>query len=254
MDLTIIPNRLLAKISDEIFSKNDLILYIINLTNCLKLDDYCRGIGYNNTIGKTFTTYNFYTKKMTIYYEAMIMKGKLLSEENNFPVVLITNLIMILSIIHEIVHMYQNACLHEKSFPIYQIHKRELYYTNNCDDETYDDYYNCLIFEREAETIALENILVIIRRFVPNAEIFSYFIELLKETIINGYEYRGKEFYSPIKVIYQDLFKEEPPEIIIPDFYDSLKIGNNVSVRQYNLFKKNYQKIIIDRNNLQIKV
>lgn len=184
----------------------------------------------------------------------MITEGKLLNKEYNFPVVLITNLIMILSIIHEIVHVYQNACFHEKDFPIYHIYKREFYLTETLDDKTYDSYYKCFIFEREAETIALENLLIIIRRFVPEAEIFYYFIESLKQTIIRGYEFRSKIFYSPIKVIYQDLFKEEAPEIIMPDVYDALKIGTDVSVRQYNLFKKNYQKIIVNKNNLQVKI
>lgn len=199
MNLAMIPNQLLAKIRDEIFSKDDLKLYVECFINALELDDYYSGI------------------------------------------------------IHEIVHIYQNACFHEESFPIYEIYKQEFHLTETIDDETYNAYYKDFIFEREAETIALENILVIIRRFVPNANIFYYFIELLKETIIRGYEYRDNVFYSPIKVIYQDLFKEEAPEIIIPDVYDSLKIGTDISIRQYKLFKKNYQRIIINKNDLQVK-
>lgn len=253
MNIAMVPNKLLAKIKTEVFSKDDIKLYIKSLIDVLELHNYYNGVIFNNKKVENLASYNFETKNFRIFYKMMIKTGIFLNKKYNYPLVLITNLTIIHAILHEIVHAYQNACIHECDFPIYHIYTRELDLTETLDNKKYNSYYKYLIYEREAETIALENLLMIIRTFVPDAEIFYFYMELLKKTIISGYEFRDKVFYSPLNVIYQDLFKEDTPEIYVPDVYDALKIGTNVSIRQYRLFKKNYQRIILDKNNLHVK-
>lgn len=70
-----IPNKLLAKIRNEIFSKDDLELYIKCFINCLELDDYYCGIIHDDEIDDSFAEYNFYTKNIDFLVNVFILRG-----------------------------------------------------------------------------------------------------------------------------------------------------------------------------------
>ncbi len=253
MNLSKLPIFMLNKIRTSVFTKEDIETYIEELVNFIGCREYYKGIKIDDIRDGTLITYNYHTYKMRVFYKMMLTQGRLDAKYiNRDDYILVTNILIIHTIIHEVIHIFQNYCYHNKNYQFLEVLFRQLKYADNCDNKTYNNYYSCFTFERDADSIAYENTLVILRYLVKDAGLFLYYLELFKQTIIAGYQLRQNILYSPIELIYQDLFKEEPPEIEIVEPYQSLKLGLKVSKRQYNNFKRNYQSIIIKNNNLQI--
>lgn len=255
MDLSKLPTFMLNKIKTSIFTLDDIKVYIDGLVSLIEAQDFYHGIIPEKRRDGTLATYNYHIQKIRIFYEMMLFEGRLEAKFlNHDNYILVTNIIIIEAIIHEIVHIYQNYCYHVKDYPLVPILMRQVEHTESMEENLYDYYYPYFTFERDAETVAIENVLVILRYLVKDTKLFIHYLDLLKTKIMAGYQHRDKLFYSPIEAIYQDLFQEESPEIKVEDTYDALKPGLKVSKRQYGIFKANYKSIIIDRNNLQIKL
>lgn len=253
MDLSKLPVFMLNKIRTSIFTLDDIDLYINGLVSSIGCQDFYNGIITDNARNGNLATYNYHTYKIRIFYEMMLTEGRLEAKYlNREDYILVTNIIIIQSIIHEVVHMFQNYCYHQQDYPILPIFFRQLQFSEECDEKTYNAYYSYFTFERDADTIALENVLVILRYLIKDAGLFIYYLEILKAQIIRGYQIKNNTFTSPIETIYQDLFKSECPKIELDNSYDSLKLGLRVSKRQYNKFKHEYKSIIIANNELQI--
>ena len=253
MNLSKLPIFMLDKIRTSIFTLDDIDLYINGLVSSIGCQDFYKGIIHDETRDGTLATYNYHTFKVRIFYEMMKTQGRLDAKYmNRDDYILVTNLIILESIIHEVVHIFQNYCYHNNDYPFLQIMFRQLQFAEDCDEDIYNYYYSYFTYERDADTIALENILIILRYLIKDAELFAYYLSVLKLRMIKGYQIRNNAFYSPIEAIYHDLFKEEWPEIKADNNYASLKLGLKVSKRQYNIFKTNYKSIIIDKNDLQI--
>lgn len=253
MDLSKIPLFMLNKIRTSIFTLDDIELYINGLVSSIEAQDFYRGIIPEKRRDGNLATYNYDIRKIRIFYEMMLFEGRLEAKYlNHDNYILVTNVLIIETIIHEVVHIYQNYCYHVKDYPFVSILMRQVKFTEYMDENLYDYYYSYFTFERDAETIAIENVLIILRYLIKDTKLFVHYLDGLKLRIMAGYQYRNKLFYSPFEAIYQDLFKEECPEINVEDPYDSLKLGLRVSKRQYEIFKHNYKSIIIDKNHLQI--
>lgn len=253
MDLFKLPVFMLDKIRTSIFTIDDIELYINGLVSSIECQDFYHGIILDKIRNGTLASYNYNTYKIRIFYEMMKTQGRLDAKYlNRDDYILVTNVLILHSIIHEVVHVFQNYCYHNNDYPFLEIMFRQLQFSEDCDDDIYNYYYSYFTFERDADTIALENILIILRYLIKDAGLFIHYLDILKLRIIRGYQIRNEVFSSPLETIYNDLYKEECPEVHIEDPYTSLKLGLKISKRQYNIFKANYKSIIIEKNNLQI--
>jgi hypothetical protein len=252
MDLAFLPDKLLNKINNEYFNKDDITYYIYELVKYLELNEFYNGVIYDDTKCNTFATYNSKTKYIRLFYDVALKEGQYEALYIKCDDILFTNIFIIETILHEVIHMYQAHCYKYEKLPFVDLLYRQYKYTSKCDSSIYELYYDYFTFEREAESIAIENVLVLLRKLVPDYKLFSYYVDLLKKEIVTGYNIRNNILVSPLESIYQSLFHEDVPTIGIDDNYVKLKLGLPVSKRTLYNFKSNYQDIIIDKNNLHV--
>ena len=149
--------------------------------------------------------------------------------------------------------MVQNHLITESNLPIASVFRSELELFGNDNEylmKYYQQHYSSFIFEREANICSTENILRIIIDHCYDEHIYKHYFELLKSELLSGYEKSVLSVYSPIERIYDDLIKLKTPEIDDISLYDRIKLGFQVSKRDYEEFANNIDSIILSKNNL----
>ena len=163
------------------------------------------------------------------------------------------NLFILKTLIHEITHIYHNYLISECDNDIAKVFYVELEYFQTDSDlvsDQYQTHYNKLIFERDANISAIENILRIIKKYINDPKLYEYYLNTLKEYLLAGYEEDGDKIISPIEVVYRDLLQQGMIEADNIDLYDRIKLGFQVSDDDMRYFVENIDAIVKTKNNL----
>lgn len=247
MNFTNIPGNLFNKFKIELFNIDDIYLIVNTYIEQFKLNEYCKEFKIYKRRKNILAIYQ--GANLRIYYEEIIMHCKRESKTHNLPFVLLVNTFILVCIIHELVHALQEKYFID-GIKLYRIHNEVLKFIDQKSGEKYEKYYYYLIYEREAETIAYENILILIRRYFHNEEIFNYYLDLLEQVLNTGYKFKRDTFYSPIEITYKDIIKKTPPTVNGLNTYNRITFGLPISFSKYQNFYENSKKIILKNNNL----
>lgn len=196
MNFAIIRTSLLEKIKTNIFSYEDIIIFVNDLITHLGINDYLKEIRFlpstfdadlviykckdqilrKDTAYKNdkyviknsvniLATYSFFERVMKIDIDNIIREAKDYFDNDESELILFINMSIIECLIHETVHAYQNFAIHETNYSLYQLMALELPKFELMDDDQYDKYYNTFIFEREAIITTYEAIMIISKVF-----------------------------------------------------------------------------------------
>ena len=257
MNIAILYDYLYNKITKEIFTKEDVTQYIYDIVTYLELNEYLTDVIFTDDRYVNLASYNFKDRNIKVSMKAIINEAKMMinTMKSKSSMELKINLFILESLIHEIHHVYHNYLISDTELPISQIFYNELSYFYLDDPEhqkAYEDYYSMLIFERDANISAIENILRIIQKYAKNDEVFEFYLSELKKFILTGYSVDNGKVISPIEAVYKDLLHYDLFSVDNIDLYDRLKLGFQVSKDEIEYFKDNSDTILLTKNNLHI--
>lgn len=254
MELSNIQINNFSSIKNKIFTQEEIINYIKQVISYLEITDYLSDILFTTVKYQDLASYNFKSKQLKVSLIAIMNEVKMeINNDNRLNFTLLTNLTIILTLIHEINHILQNYFITESNIPLFQIFKEEL---ELFEDESeavlryYQTNYSSFIFEREADINSCENVLKIINSCCFDQITFDYFYDLLKKELISGYTVHDSFVYSPIERIYSELLRRDIPSVDNIDTYDRIKLGLMVSKAEYDHFIQNIDQVILSKNNL----
>ena len=243
MNFTYIRDELLDKINKSIFKKEDVIKYVNDLVNNLDIYNYLKEIQFTHDIDD-LSTYIFHSRILKVNLKAIIDDAcNYYDRDNDDEKILFINIHIIMSLVHEVVHAYQNYFIHNSNNPLYNYMYEELLYFVNLDRDLYDDYYNCFSFEREAIVVSYEVALFILKSKIKNKALYDYLEYWLIDILLSGYEINKGKIFSPAETVanlmqMKIIFNKDY------DLYTNLKYGFKVRKKDYNYFKNNSKKIL----------
>lgn len=245
----------LGKLNHHIFSIEELKNMTYKLIEYIEIEDYFSGISFiieNNT---DLGTYNFMTKEMKLHRKHLIWTAEddfANSHLTNNRIAFI-NLSILEALFHEICHAIQNYVAFDANWPLSPLLKLDIvsFYNHTVSDEDYDKYHDAFLYEREANTTAIENILCIIKQYLQDDELYEYFRDRLHGFMIESYQKDGEKIISPIELIYTNIYGLEPPCVHNMDLYDRIKLGFAVSKEEYEQYIRNKNEMILAKNGLK---
>ncbi|MCH5167655.1 MAG: hypothetical protein J1F35_07200 [Erysipelotrichales bacterium] len=239
-----VRNNILKNIEHQIFTKKDIENYIWEIVNEFELNDYLKDIIFTNDI-EHLAFYHFGERTLKINYEEMINDAENnYGKEDKHELVIFTNLYILTSLVHEIVHILQNYYARTSRKPIRIYMKTEILCFSTLTKELYDKYYDCFSFEREAIVTSLEVVLYVIKTKIKNEELYGYFRDWLAESLLSGYIIKHKKLISPAHIISKNVMKISGSYKPKYNIYSKLKYGFDLPYWQYNYFKNNAATII----------
>lgn len=234
--------NLLSKIEDHVFTENEIKKYIYDLINYLELNDYFRGVLFNCVKLNGLASYSFKTKKIKISPELIEKEAVLEYENAKFSKKLIAfiNLELLQAIYHEIVHVIHNYMAFDSNLPIGYLFYVDIVTLNNSNisDDEYDRIHDLMVIERDANITSIENILLIIKKYLKSAKLYAYYEEKLKTFMLDGYV-EDKEIISPIEYLYNNIYHLELPNVGNIDFYERMKLGLPLKKKDIKIFMSN---------------
>lgn len=249
MVLAILLDKLLKKINTKVFSEKDIKEYIDTLVDYMELNNYYKGTRFVKG-DRPLATYSFNTLliKIHLYQLLKIANTDYLYYKYQCQKPLFINLAILETVYHEVIHIFQNYVFKESDFPLRQLFGNDIMYLNSLDskDNTYTNYHDFFVIERDANIAAVENILRIIKVYIDSPLLFDLYMERLKSFLIIGYDTT-----SPIEKIYKDLYYMDPPIIENVDLYDRIRLGFQLSDKELECWNNSQHKIILEKNNLQ---
>lgn len=241
--------KFIDKIYESVFDKNDVLNFIKGFVKYLKIDDYLSDVVFKYLKKGNLAIYNRKTKVVSVSLEAIIDDAKALCEENVPDKILFINIMIILTLVHEITHINQVAHMKDNN-PISMILKRDFTLIDILTPEEYEYYYGYFTCERDAIITSLEYVLYLLKNILKQEKMFNYFFEILSDNLTNGYEIKRKKEISPIQIINKRFSKKTFPSLTYLDIYDSLKYGLPLSKDKLDNFTENKKLIIIQKINL----
>lgn len=241
--------KFIDKIYESVFDKNDVLNFIKGFVKYLKLDDYLSDVVFKYFKNGNLATYNRKTKVISVSLEAIIDDAKALCEDDVSDKILFINIMVILTLVHEITHINQVAHMKDNN-PISKILKSDFTLIDILTPEEYKYYYGYFTCERDAIVTSLEYVLYLLKNILKHENMFNYFFELLADNLTNGYEIKRKKEISPIQIINKRFSKKVFSSLSYLDIYDSLKYGLPLSKEKLDNFMENKKLIIIQKNNL----
>ena len=239
-------------LNHHILSLNEIELYIFNLINRLEIEEYVSDVIFidsKNDLG----SYSFEDESIKLNIPKIIEQAKMLYWQYNIQEdeILFINLNILEAVLHEVMHGIQNCNLNESDFAYNILYAKELQYTYNLSDELYEKYYYLFSYERDALITSIENILHILKdKYKNNPKTFEYFMSNLYSFLILGYTINIFNIKSPAERIYTELYHENTPILSNIDTYDRMKLGYQLSHRNFYSFKRNRAKKILVKNDL----
>lgn len=255
MDISFLYDYLYEKISFKIFDEHDIKRYISDVIDYLELNDYLTDVLFTEDKYVNLAAYNFQYRTIKVSMKAIINEARMvinmMNDKSDYELKI--NLFILEALIHEIHHVYHNYLVRECDNEISTIFYNQLSHFYREDEQSnneYESYYNKLIFERDANISAIENILRIIQKHLDNKEIYDYYYNELKKFILAGYVVEDSRIISPFEIVQGELLKLEMLTVEGIDLYDRLKLGFQVSRDEFEYFNDNSDEIILTKNNL----
>lgn len=244
MNLCYLNEELNSKIKTTIFTKNDIELFIRGFLSFLGISNELKCINYVIDRKGNLARYNYITHNLNIDYDALIDDANEgYGKDSDYELILFTNIMIILSLVHEITHIYQYAHKDDNSLP-YNIMKREFGLFKILEDEEYNKYWGYFTCEREAVINSYEYVLFLLRTVIKNEEMYDYFFSNLVDSLISCYKVKSKEVISPLQVINKRFRNKSTQPINLNDIYESLKYGYPINREEYEYYKKNKEIIV----------
>lgn len=239
--------NLLRKIEDHVFTEDEIKKYIYDLINYLELNDYFRGVLFNSVKLNGLASYSFKTKKIKISLELIEKEAVLEYENANFSKKLIAfiNLELLQAIYHEITHVIHNYMAFDANLSIGYLFYVDIVTLNNSDisDEEYDRIHDLMVIERDANITSIENILLIIKKYLKSDKLYAYYEEKLKTFMLDGYS-NDETVISPIEFLYDEIYHLELPNVDNIDLYERMKLGLPLKKKDIKTFMNNGGHII----------
>lgn len=246
--------HIMSNIENHVFTDKEIKSYIYALINYLELNDFFRGVIINSPHIKGLATYSFKTLKIKIakdYIEEVAVQEY---EHSSLKKKIITfiNLELLQAIYHEVAHVIHNYIAFNTDYPIRNLYYVDICALNNLDlsDEEYDKIHDLMIIEREANITSLENILIVIKRYLNSDTLFDYYLKKLQTFMLDGYII-DKEVISPMDVLYNEVYHLELPNVDNIDLYNRIKLGLPLKKKDLRTYINNERNIILSQNNLQ---
>lgn len=246
--------KLLTNINNHIYTELELKKYIYALIDYLEVKNYFRGVLFNNPNVKGLATYSFKTKKIKINYNLIINEAKKEYTNSGLQSKRITfiNLELLQAIYHEVMHVIHNYMAFDSDYPIGYLYLVDIKALNetNISDEEYMQIHDLMLIEREANITSLENILIIIKKYIKDNKLFCYYLNKLRDFMLDGYQI-DKEIISPMEYLYKEIYHLEVPHIGNIDLYDKIKLGIPINKNDLRTYMNKETYIILKKNNLQ---
>lgn len=246
--------HILSNLEDHVLTDKEIKSYIYALVNYLELNDYFKGVIIKSLNEKSLATYSFETLKIKM--DTDFIKRVAVSEYEYARLKKIIkafiNLEILQAIYHEVSHIIHNYIAFGSDVPIGYLYRVDICALNDLDisDDDYDKIHNLMIIERDANINSLENILIIIKRYIKRPELFEYYLSKLQSFMLVGYEIK-KSIVSPMEILYDGVYHLEVPSISNIDLYDKIKLGLPLKKKDMRTFTNNERNIILGKNNLQ---
>lgn len=251
MKFMYINDILLKKISTSIYDEADIRIFIKELVSHLGLDEYLSEISFDYKDPYSMAIYYRDSRFLKIDLDSLIEDANsLYDRDNDEEKILFINVMILLTLVHEVVHMHQ-ASRRNDTTGIYKIISKEVQLLQILSDEEYDEYYIYFSSEREANITSFEAILYLLSTKLKNDALFEYMLDCLTNELLSGYKRKAKKFISPMQVISSRFSKRAFNVIKNEDIYNSLKYGYPVAKEEYDKFKNNSKEIILEKNNLK---
>lgn len=246
--------KLLTNIEDHIYDELEIKRYIYALINYLEVNDYFRGVLFNSINTQGLATYSFKTQKIKINYNLILKEAtqEYIHSGLNKKIITFINLELLQAIFHEVMHVIHNYMAFDGELSIGYIYLVDIEALNNLNisNEEYWKIHDLMPIEREANITALENILMIIKRYINDDKLFEYYLNKLSYFMLDGYQI-DKNITSPMEYLYNEIYHLELPTISNIDLYDKIKLGIPLKRNELRTYTNKEIYIILKKNNLQ---
>lgn len=247
--------HLLSNLEDHVLTDKEIKSYIYALVNYLELNDYFKGVIIKSLHEKSLATYSFLTLKIKMDTDFIKSVAVLEYEQANLRklIAAFINLEILQVIYHEVTHIIHNYMAFESDVPIGYLYRVDICALNNLDisDDDYDKIHDLMVIEREANITSLENILIIIKKYIGNSKLFEYYLGKLQTFMLDGYDIK-KSIISPMEILYNEVYHLEVPCVSNVDLYDKIKLGLPLKRNDIRTYTNNERNIILGKNNLQV--
>lgn len=244
MNLCYLNNELNSKIKTTIFSKDDIEIFISGFLDFLGISHELECINYIKYTNGNLAKYNYIIHILNIDYDGLISDAKEgYGKDTDDEKILFINIMIILSLVHEITHIYQYAHKDDNRLP-YNIIKKEFGLFKILEDDEYNKYWGYFTCEREAVINSYEYVLFLLRTVIKNEEMYDYFFSNLVDSLTSCYKARKKEVKSPLQIINKRFRNKSTLPINLNDIYESLKYGYPISRDDYDNYIENKDKIV----------
>lgn len=254
MFLAIDAHHILSNIEKHVLTDKEIKSYIYALVDYLDVGDYFKGVIIKSLVGRSLATYSFETLKIKMDTDFIKMVATKEYEQANLRKIIIafTNLEILQAIYHEVTHVVHNYIAFGTNIPIGYLYRVDICALNELEisDEDYEKIHDLMTIEREANITSLENILLIIKKYIGNDNLFEYHLRKLQTFMLDGYEIK-KEIISPMEVLYQNIYQLNIPSVANIDLYDQIKLGLPIEKKDIRTYRNNERYIILKKNNLQ---
>lgn len=254
MFLAIDAHHILSNIEEHVLIDKEIKAYIYALVNFLGLNSYFKGVIIKSLEEKALATYSFETFKIKM--DSEFIKKMAISEYEHSDlrktIIAFINLEILQAIYHEVTHIVHNYMAFGTEVSIGCLFRIDIFALNelNISDEEYEIIHDLMTIERDANITSLENILIIIKKYIKNSNLFEYYLRKLQTFMLEGYEIK-KDIVSPMEVLYSDVYHLELPDVSNIDLYDRIKLGLPLAKKDVRTYKNNERYIILKKNNLQ---
>ena len=246
MKLDLVSKYLLDRITYDIFNREDIEIYLIEITNKLKIERLLDEPRFVSDIDK-LARYNFNSRVLDINRNAIIDKANRIYEDlhdNGENRTIFINLYIYAIIAKQIVHIKQNYNIRKCKTQLDEHMKAEILYYSLLDETIDSSDRAYFAFEREAIVTALEAVLYIIKNYLYNENIYRFFRDWLIDTLLYGYKVDKKEMVTPSDYINNNITKIKASFKPKYDIYSMLKYGFPLPIWKFNYFKKKGNEII----------
>lgn len=252
MKLFYFDEQINNKLNIEILNKEDILAFINGFLKYLNIESYLKETKFLDFDNKNdLAYYDWDNLILKIDYDNLIKDADVLYEgEDKTDYVLFINVMILLSLVHEITHIYQNAHRYDGTI-ITNIINSNLNLFDILEKKEYDEYWSLFLVERDAIVTSYEYIIILLKTIIKNERMYHYFLEELADNLTCGYRVRLKEITSPLQIVNKRFSKSVNPKLSKYDIYDSLKYGFPITKKEYLDFRKEKEKIILLKNNLQ---
>lgn len=254
MNFAILRHYLAKKLTHVVFNEQDVHYFVSDIIKHLGIPDYLKGIESKSCGNGNLATYDFFSRILKINLANIIEEANKYYEADNQNLkIAFVNLFILLSIIHELVHAFQNYAINETDYDIYKLMKKEICFVQSMGDEEFNKHYTMFTYERDALVKSHEEILKIICDHVRNKQIFDFFRNCLIQFMLSGYTCKRLTVVSPLEHNFKHLFNEEVPSVATSNIYNTLQMGFPIKVVNYRRFKKYGKILVVRKNNLYKK-